>query len=132
MALFHHVENNQDICEMFSDVMHLFGHEIVSFANGLKYLEYMDGSSYVSPIAIFTDVDMPIMDGYEMIENVIEKYPNRLIVILSAHADRTNVNEVHVFQHMDKPFRPAILEELARSLIAKKLSLGLNADLLNV
>ena len=131
MSLFHHVEDSKELCKIFSEVMKLFGHEIVSFSNGLKYVEYMDTDEYKCPVAIFTDIDMPVMDGYEMIENVINRYPNRLIVVLSAHPDMDNVNEVHVFKHVDKPFQSESLEKLARTLIAKKLSLGLDADLLN-
>lgn len=130
MALFHHVEDSEDLCKLFTAIMKVFGHEIVSFSNGLKYIEYTDSVEYICPVAIFTDIDMPVMDGYEMIEKTISRYPNRLIVILSAHQDKTNVNEVHVFQHVDKPFHPESLEELAKVLIAKKLSLGLTADLL--
>jgi len=91
----------------------------------------MDSAEYLCPVAIFTDIDMPIMDGYEMIETIISRYPNRLIVILSANQDRTNVNELNVFQHLDKPYYLESLDKLGKSLIAKKISLGLNADLLN-
>ena len=132
MALFHHVEDSKQLCELFSEIMKLFGHEVISFSNGLKYIEYMEDEGNACPIAIFTDIDMPVMDGYEMIEKVISRYPSRLIVVLSAHRDRTNVNEVHVFHHVDKPFNPAALEKLAKTLITKKLSLGLSADFLNV
>ena len=131
MALFHHIEDSKEMCEVFSDVMKLFGHEIVSFSDGLKYIEYMGSPEYTSPVAIFTDIDMPAMSGYEMIEKVINRYPNRLIVVLSAHQDRNNVNDIHVFQHVDKPFNPELLGKLAKSLIAKKLSLGLTTDVLN-
>jgi len=132
MALFHHVEDSKELCELFSEIMKLFGHEIISFSNGLEYIEYIEDDEHACPVAIFTDIDMPVMDGHEMIERVISSYPNRLIVVLSAHQDRENVNEVHVFHHEDKPFHPESLEKLAKTLIAKKLSLGLNADFLNV
>ncbi|ATX81367.1 Response regulator receiver domain-containing protein [Mariprofundus ferrinatatus] len=132
MALFHHVEDSKPLCELFSEIMRLFGHEIISFSNGLKYLEYIEDEEAACPVAVFTDIDMPVMDGYEMIEKVIGRYPNRLIVVLSAHAERGNVNEIHVFQHVDKPFQASSLEKLAKVLIAKKLSLGASADLLNV
>ncbi len=131
MSLFHHVEDSENLREIFSKVMNLFGHEIVSFSNGLKYIEYMDSDEYVCPIAIFTDINMPIMDGVEMIEKTISRYPNRLIVILSNHRDRPKVNDTHVFQYVDKPYYPESLKKLANTLIIKKLSLGLNADLLN-
>ena len=131
MALFHHVEDKKEICQLFSQIMALFGHEILSFGNGLKYLDYMSSSEYICPIAIFTDIDMPVMNGYEMIGNVIERYPNRLIVVHSANADKSNVNERHVFRHLDKPFPPEELEVLAKTLIIRKLSLGLTADVLN-
>ncbi len=131
MSLFHHVEDSEKLCEIFSKVMNLFGHEIVSFSNGLKYIEHMDSAEYICPIAIFTDIDMPIMNGFEMIEETIRHYPNRLIVILSSHRHRPYVNEAHIFQYVDKPYYPESLKKLASTLITKKLSLGLNADLLN-
>lgn len=131
MALFHHIEDDESLCELFTEIMRIFGHEIVSFHNGLKYLNYMNSDDYNCPVAIFTDIDMPVMDGYEMIEKVISSYPNRIIVVLSGNPDRTNVNEVHVFHHADKPFQPLVLEKLAKKLIAKKLSLGMDADLLD-
>ncbi|NWF39821.1 response regulator [Mariprofundus sp. NF] len=131
MALFHHVEDSKGLCELFSEIMKSFGHEMVSFENGLHYLKHMDSPEYICPVAIFTDIDMPKMGGYEMIEKVINRYPNRLIVVLSAHRDSNNINEAHVFQHVDKPFHPESMGTIAKVLIAKKISLGQDADFLN-
>jgi len=39
MGLFHYVEDSESLCDLFSKVMSLFGHEVISFSNGLQYIE---------------------------------------------------------------------------------------------
>lgn len=131
MCLFHHVDDDKTISEVFSEIMALFGHEVTSFANGLEYIAYMDSAEYHCPVAIFTDLDMPVMDGYEMIEQTLNRYPNRLIVVLSGLEDRKRLNQFNIFKHLEKPFHFHALEQLAASLSAKNRSLGQLADFLN-
>jgi len=44
--------------------------ESQSFASAQAYIDYVNSTSFQLPVATFTDIMMPLMNGYEMIANI--------------------------------------------------------------
>lgn len=66
--------------------------EVVAEAdNGLKLLEILKTSI---PDVIVLDIDMPVMNGYEATEKIINQYPNANILILSMHGDQEHYSQL--------------------------------------
>jgi len=89
------------------------GYNIVSACDGMDALEKM--SSLESNIdLIITDLNMPNLDGYGLIETVRgnEQHQGTPIIILSSEdeeEDRERGIEVGATSYLVKPFKPALL-----------------------
>lgn len=71
-----------------------------------KYIE-------LRPDVVTLDVTMPIMDGLEAAQKLVEINPNVKIIMLSAMGDETLLNqarEIGVKFFLTKPFRPETLQ----------------------
>ena len=84
------------------------GHEVFSVANGRTALENMDN---FQPELILTDLDMPEMSGYKLIEKMLSEQETRDIPIIiitckSQHEDRQKGLKMGVKEYLVKPFDP--------------------------
>ncbi len=59
--------------------------------NGLKLIELIRSSL---PDVIIMDIDMPIMNGYDATERVIQQYPEANILVLSMHGDQEHYSQL--------------------------------------
>ncbi len=69
-----------------------------------------------SPDVVFTDIQMPVMNGLELVKIISEKYPTIRCVIISGHDDFAYVKGAlknHVCDYLLKPIN---LEELTATL----------------
>ncbi|HCT30595.1 MAG TPA: DNA-binding response regulator [Bacteroidales bacterium] len=67
------------------------GKVVAEADNGLKLLEIV--KTYL-PDVIIMDIDMPIMNGYEATEKVIQQYPEANILVLSMHGDQEHYSQL--------------------------------------
>ena len=59
--------------------------------NGLKALDLMKENSYD---IILTDINMPEMDGVELMKNIKENYPNQKVLVLSMFNEAAYINKM--------------------------------------
>ena len=77
--------------ELFLKTMRRFltgrGHQLQTAANGLEALEHMDEDL---PELVISDIQMPHMDGIELLQRVQERYPAIPVVLLTGYGDARN------------------------------------------
>lgn len=70
---------------------------------------------------LLTDLNMPVMDGLNLIQQVVERYPNLPVVVLSAYDDYNLVRQAFKLGAVDyilkNEMQPADVLELVRKLI---------------
>lgn len=95
------------------------GYQVVSACDGMDALEKMS-SLKKEPDMIITDLNMPNLDGYGLIETVRQSRREVPIIILTSEqdaADRDRGMAVGADAYLVKPFRPAVLlAEVAKYL----------------
>ncbi|MEW5797090.1 MAG: response regulator [Candidatus Zixiibacteriota bacterium] len=95
------------------------GYQVVSASDGMDALEKMSGLS-TDPDLIITDLNMPNLDGYGLIEAVRQSRRQMPIIILSSEedeADRAKGMAVGANSYIVKPFRPdVLLSEVSKQL----------------
>jgi two-component system chemotaxis response regulator CheY len=71
--------------------------------------------------ALFTDINMPVMTGTELLRAIEEdgRWPNLLRVIISTDgsaARRAEADDLHVSLYVEKPFRPEVMRDVLSEL----------------
>jgi len=101
-------EDNFTNQELVVTLMRKMGYTIDAVENGRKALEIMEQKSYD---IILMDVQMPVMNGLEATQAIIEKYPEPerpFIIAITANAmpgDRERFLEAGMVDYLSKPIR---------------------------
>jgi len=97
------------------------GLSVLTTASGVEALRILDGGS--SPVrAVVTDLNMPRMDGYELIRRVRsdEKLSGMPIIVVSADTDPATparIAALGVQAFFPKPFSPALVRRKLEQLL---------------
>ena len=101
-------EDNFTNQELVVTLMRKMGYTIDAVENGRKALEIMEQKSYD---IILMDVQMPVMNGIEATQAIIEKYPENVrpfIIAITANAmpgDRERFLDAGMVDYLSKPIR---------------------------
>ena len=83
------VEDEPEIREIFKIFLNsVFGpdKDIMYFMNGKECLDYLsDNPCDTEKIQIFSDINMPVMDGFTLLREVKEKFPEIDVILCSAY-----------------------------------------------
>jgi len=101
------------------------GYQVVSACDGMDALEKLSNLSEDVDL-IITDLNMPNLDGYGLIEAVRQNRRETPIIILSSEegdADQQRGMEVGANSYLVKPFKPAVLlSEVSRQLNSERMN----------
>lgn len=106
------------------------GFEVISFADGVEALRWLNGPEGRSPDLVLLDVNMPGMDGYEVARQLKARLRRRgtAIVMLTRRdgvVDRLKGRLAGAVDHLGKPFQ---VQQLLR-VVASHLGVPLTEDL---
>jgi len=97
-------------------------YDVVTFTSGERALEYVRKNSVD---LIISDYLMPEMDGISFLAKVKEIDPHITRIILTGYADKENaikaINDVGLFQYIEKPWDNHDLKIVVRNGLEKKL-----------
>jgi len=98
------VEDEDDLLEIISDTLSKLDADFVTAKNGQDALDVL--STHKIDIVV-TDINMPVMNGLELIKNINEHYPEVQVIIMSAHTENEYIrkaDELGVKDYLIKPF----------------------------
>ena len=112
------VDDNKDAAESMSMLLELWGHEVLCAYDGRTALET---AAKYKPHAVFLDIGLPEMDGYEVAERLRELpgSSGAVLVAITGYgqdADRRRSREAGIDHHLVKPVAPETLHNLLASL----------------
>ncbi len=105
MYAFHYIDDNEMLLDIFEAMIVSADKTVRTFSGPLQYLDYMQSADYEVPVAVFTDVKMPLMNGYQLIDKISERLPDLKFVTLSAFEELQNGGHHSACMHIRKPFR---------------------------
>jgi len=102
------VDDDDKIVRFLALKLKLFGYDLATAANGREGLEMLKASN---PDVIVLDILMPIMDGFEMLQQ-LRSFSNLPVIVLSAKGDNADrAMELGANDFISKPFKPDELVE---------------------
>lgn len=99
------VEDEEDLLSIISDALTKLEANFVTANNGLEALEVLKNNPDID--AIITDINMPVMNGLDMIKNILDQGINIPIIVMSAHTEAeyiSKASEYGVSEYLLKPF----------------------------
>jgi two-component system cell cycle response regulator DivK len=106
--------------ELVRDILETNGHEIIEAADGISALRQIEEHR---PQVVLLDIEIPHLDGYEVIRRIRESPPfaDLRVAAFTAHAmtnERERALQAGFNDYITKPFRPAVLRTLISRLTA--------------
>ena len=99
------VEDEVDLVEIITDTLKKLDVNFLSAKNGQEALEIIEQNIDID--IIITDINMPIMNGLTMIQELKNKNYDKPIIIMSAHTESDYINrakKLGVDHYLLKPF----------------------------
>lgn len=103
------VDDELGVRELIGDALRLGGFDAVEAADGHEALQIL---RHTQPNLLIIDVNMPVMDGFELLERLRNRGVDTPVIMLSARGERTDVTrglQLGADDYVRKPFG---LEEL--------------------
>lgn len=112
------VDDNRDAAESMSMLLEMWGHEVVFAYDGPSALETAEKWQ---PEAVFLDIGLPGMDGYEVAERLREllQAKDAVLIAITGYGqddDRLRSRRAGIDHHLVKPVAPDTLRSLIESL----------------
>lgn len=100
---------------------------IIHVYNGKQALEYMLGSDGPKPDLILTDLNMPVMNGKKMLENISENdsLSDIYVAVLTSSGHSLDIDQCLTYgarKCIEKPLNPRSTEELFGELVSNRIS----------
>ena len=114
------VEDEKQICDMVAKSLYDAGYEVDTCYDGEEALECILSEEYD---LIVLDLNLPGMDGMEILKELRQKNEETKVIILSARgqiADKVEGLDAGANDYMEKPFHLQELEARIRSLTRRK------------
>jgi len=120
-----YIDDDTDDQEIFKNALTALkiGNPILSFWNGEEALKYLLANK-VKPFIIFCDINMPVMDGFELRKKISEnkKLERSCIpfIFYSTNADKQYVDLAYALTvqgYFKKPSQPDEIEEQLKRII---------------
>lgn len=103
------VEDDLDLCEALCDTLEIEGYSVLSAANGTEALSKLAKNTVG---LVVSDIQMPVMDGFQLLNNMQHKHPEIPVLLMTAYG--TIPKAVEAMQsgaadYLIKPFEASTL-----------------------
>lgn len=108
------VDDDASVRRVLSQMLALLGYEILTAADGLDAIDIFSASGDQIDLVI-TDLKMPIMNGYELIQRIRKLNPAKRIVCMSSYSGQALPPGV---LFLAKPFTVAAVQDCVDRALA--------------
>ena len=111
------VDDNPNMSTLLSDILEIFDFEGCHAEDGKEALDRLKEESYDM---VFTDLRMPVMDGYDLLDRIKTEHPTMPVVVVTGYAvgkgqDTALSKKADGFLY--KPFKVNEIESLLSKLL---------------
>ena len=120
--MFHVIDDAAFVREMMITFLEKQGYQVKAFCNAIEYIAFVKSEEFKEPVCSFTDVNMPRMNGYEMIDVILNLKPELQFVLMTSELTIREEYLGKVSQHLAKPFRFAEVVQIVQEFHVPKTS----------
>ncbi len=123
------VDDDPEIVEILEDLLGSLGYGVKTAANGALALEQMLEQEFD---LLLTDINMPVMDGMELIRRVKELDSAPVIIVITAYASmQTAIDAIKlgVYDYITKPFEFEIVANVVEKALERQFLQRENVNL---
>jgi len=114
--MIHIVDDDPMLIDVLSDLARGFCFKTLQFTDPQAYLDYAASAEYETPTAVFADVAMPEMTGFDMMHRVHALHPTVRFVIISGQGHDVPEDRREACVYLLKPISFEQLEKTFRHL----------------
>ncbi|MHC1742638.1 MAG: diguanylate cyclase [Syntrophobacteraceae bacterium] len=103
------VDDEEQVCDLLAEALTFMGHTVKTASDGLKAVQEMEQGPFA---IVITDMDMPRMDGMELIKYIVENRNGTDIIAITGHTMRYKYTDVVAAGAGDFITKPFTLNEL--------------------
>lgn len=107
------VDDEPQVCEILSDALAAHGHEVETASDGIDAMAKLKNQRFS---VVITDMDMPKMDGLDLIEHIVGNYQGTDIIAITGHIMKYKYTDVVSAGAADFITKPFTLNELEAKL----------------
>lgn len=107
------VDDEVDLRTLLGDVLQVAGYEVSTAGDGLEALEILKTEEFD---AALLDVQMPNMNGIQVLRHITEHYPKMKSIVLTGYADLNHAAEARRYGAVDFISKPYTLEDIVGAL----------------
>ena len=107
------VDDEQQVCDILAEALTFMGHTVQVAKDGLEALQLMDKAGFD---IVITDMDMPRMDGMELIKQLVVDRNGIDIIAITGHSMKYKYTDVVAAGAADFITKPFTLNELEAKL----------------
>lgn len=120
------VDDESQVCEILTDALSSHGHKVDTAGDGLAAVEKIKNGHYS---VVITDMDMPRMDGMQLIDYIADSHPEIDIIAITGHIMKYKYTDVVSAGAADFITKPFTLNELEAKLNRVVRERGLREEL---
>ena len=113
------VDDDSSIRELIvTALMYCVNRDVLSFNNGLAAWNYLKKSNGID--IVVTDVDMPEMNGIELLSRIKNHYPDKICIIMSGDAaNEKSARQIGADAFLTKPFKIRDLFDIVQTYVVE-------------
>lgn len=117
------VEDDLSLCEALCDTLEIGGYRVVSARNGTEALIKLEHGQFK---LVVSDVQMPVMDGFQLLKNMQHKYSKTPVLLMTAFGTipkAVEAMQAGASDYLIKPFdAEALVNKVADYVVANPVA----------
>ena len=110
---------------MFELFLEAYGFEVLTAENGEAGVMVFEKEH---PSIVFTDIKMPGIDGFEVLERIKTSAPGAVVIVITGHGDKELAKKALDLKATDFIYKPVQKEALDAALLKAEKALKKAAD----
>lgn len=113
---FHIIDDNQTMLNVVCSILEDEGFIVRGFSCPVEYLQFTEQPGYQPPQAIISDVRMPNINGFELVQKIRNRFGDQRFMLFSGY-NELHDQQVWTCSQLSKPFLPEELLTKAKQIL---------------